>query len=384
MQEKEAAVTELKVSVILPTYNRSDLIGETIESLLLQERSPNEILIIDDGSTDDTAKTLAAFGDRFQIHHQTNAGKAAALNRGLAMTIGDLVWIVDDDDVLLPTACHALAGPLEQDLALGFCAGRHLDFITDPKSGQKEFRNPGYMRDSSPESIFPDLLAGCHIFQPGMMVRRTVYENIGPFREDLMRSQDYEMLLRIARNYRGIQLDNVVFWHREHEGKRGQKGNQFSAAQNADRWAEYNRQIFSDLLAELEDNELFAQSEWEAAAPDLRPRLAQIARGSVQGRQRMWRDALSSYITAASFSERSLTPAERDLIKQATLSTLGTPELIKDRRLHLAIRALGKTGQAGSEMRSILRRSMRWQFRAAVEAKSLSSITGLVRYFAST
>ena len=73
-----------------------------------------------------------------------------------------------------------------------------------------------------------------------------------------------------------------------------------------------------------------------------------------------------------------------EMIKQATLSTLGTPELIKDRSLHLAIRALGKSGQAGSEMRSILRRSMRWQFRAAVEAKNLSSITGLVRYFAST
>lgn len=375
---------KLKISVIIPTFNRAPLIGETIESLLSQERPVDEILIVDDGSADNTQEVLAKFGGAVRVYHQENAGKAAALNRALDLAEGDLIWINDDDDILLPTAAAALATPLETDPDLSFCAGRHIDFTVDAQSKEKVFRAPGYMRTSTPGRIFPDLLEGCHIFQPGLMVRKAVYSDVGPFRVDLMRSQDYEMLLRIARRHRGLQLAEEVFWHREHEGKRGQVGMQFAAGQNADRWAAFNGQIFTEIFATLEDHELFSPEEWLATPDAARPRLAQVARGTVQARQRMWQDALDSFANAAQLSSAPLTQAERALAGRATLSTLGTPELLNSADLRARLKSLGKAGRSGAELRSILRRSMLWQIKAATTSRDLSKGASLLRYFATS
>ncbi len=370
-----------QVSVILPTYNRAHLIGETIDSLLAQTRKPDEILVIDDGSEDGVADVLSRFGTSIRLVRQDNAGKAAALNRGLEMVKGDLIWICDDDDILLPEACALLAGTLEADPMLEFCAGRHLDFTHYPDGGAKHLRPPGYMRASPSERIFADLLEGCHIFQPGLMVRREVYEAVGPFRKDLVRSQDYEMLLRIARRQKGLQLDQVTFWHRDHDGVRGQAGQHFSAVSNADRWAEYNALIFRALLDDLADHELFARSEWESMAVAERPRLARVARATVEARQRMWDDALADFERAAQSDRTPLTEAERARVARATLTSLGTGNLLADTRLHHRLRRLGHVSVAGREMRRGIRRSMRWQFRQALAARDRAKLKALARFY---
>ncbi|KEO59886.1 glycosyltransferase family 2 protein [Thioclava indica] len=377
-------MTAAFISVILPTYNRADLIGETLESLFAQTRCPDEILVIDDGSTDGTAALLANYGDSLRVLRHDNAGKAVSLNRGLASVRGDLIWIVDDDDILVPDACAHLAHALEADPTLDFCAGRHLDFTHDPVAGAKVLRAPGYMRSSSPGRIFPDLLEGCHIFQPGLMVRSRVYGAVGPFRDDLVRSQDYEMILRLSRHHRGVQLDEVVFWHRDHEGARGQAGNRFSAAQNADRWAAFNARIFSELLADLSDAELFSPAEWSATPVDARPRLARIARATIKARQRMWSEALSDIEVAARLGGGGLSALERALLGRASLSSLGTPELIADTGLHARVRRLRHLGPLGSACRNILRKSIRWQLRRALAQHDLRRSLSITRFFLRT
>lgn len=273
------------ISVILPTYNRAALIGETIDSLLAQSRQPDEILVIDDGSTDDTADVLSRHPE-LRVVRTENGGKAKALNMALKMIRGDLVWILDDDDLLEPDACKLMAAALEADPQLAFCAGRHLDFEVNPDTGARETRAPGYMRDSAPDQIFPDLLEGCHIFQPGLIVRRQVYDEVGLFDEGLVRSQDYEMLLRIARRHQGLMLPDTVFLHREHSGVRGTATVSFSASENADRWAMFNRDIFTRLLDSLSDHELVAASDLAALPDAQRPRACRIKRGCVLARQR--------------------------------------------------------------------------------------------------
>lgn len=377
-----------QISVILPTFNRADLIGETLDSLLAQTRRPDEILVIDDGSTDSTPEVLGRYDAEFRVIRQDNAGKATALNRALSEAQGDLIWVVDDDDILLPEACALLAGALEDDPDLGFCAGRHLDFTHDPAApatssadAPPSLRAPGYMRDSTPASLFPDLLEGCHIFQPGLMVRKRTYDAAGPFRAELTRSQDYEMLLRIARRHRGRHLSEVVFWHRDHAGVRGQAGQQFDASRNADRWAEFNARIFSELLADLDDHELVPADEWVPAPEPLRPRLARIARGTVMGRQRMWGAALDEFERAAETAPDPLCPAERDRIARATLSSLGCAPLDRDPALWQQLRRLGKQGPAGAEIRSLIRHSMRWRLRAAIETRDLPALRQLSGFF---
>ena len=102
----------MRVSVILPTCNRAHLVGEAIGSVLAQTRSADEILVIDDGSTDATAARLADFGDRIRVLRGSGRGAAAARNAGLAAATGDWVTFLDDDDVWTPDRLAVLARDL--------------------------------------------------------------------------------------------------------------------------------------------------------------------------------------------------------------------------------------------------------------------------------
>lgn len=371
-----------RVSVILPTYNRANFIGETIDSLLAQVRRPDEILVIDDGSSDSTHDVLSRY-DALTVVRTENRGKAAALNRALGMISGDLVWIVDDDDLLLPEACALMAAPLEEDSSLDFCAGRYIDFEVDSRSGRKCTRSPGYMRTSSPEQIFPDLLEGCHIFQPGLMVRRRVYDETGPFDETLVRSQDYDMLLRIARRFRGVQLPDVVFLHREHNGDRGTAAVSFAASRNADAWAAYNRVIFTRLLDDISDEDMVAACDLEKLPLPIRKRAARIKRGCVLARQRMWPEAVAAWHEAATMHGSGLSDFEREILKRSPNSSLGAPELFASPSIRAGLAALSGMAAPGPEMARVVRRAARWYIRAALRTRDWRLVMNGVRLLAS-
>ena len=376
----KGATMNQRVTVLLPTFNRAGLIGETLDSLLGQTRLPDEIIVIDDGSEDATPEVLAGYGERITVLRKQNAGKAAALNDGLARARGDLIWINDDDDLILPETCARLAGALEADPGLDFCAGRHEDFEVNPKTGARDHRAPGYWRPSQPDEIFPDLLEGCHIFQPGLMVRRAVYDRVGPFRTDLTRSQDYEMILRIARHHRGRVLPELAFLHREHKGARGSAGERFAAQQNADRWKVFNHRIFSALLADLDDAELFDPVQWQGTAPEARPRLAAIKRGCVMARQRMWIEALPTWRDAVLRDTGPFSPAEIALLHRSTTSPLGAPELFDDPAVRLALRDLSRCGPRGQQILRVLQRSTRWQLRRALQRREWLQSARIMRF----
>src|SRR4051795_6957520 len=98
----------MKLSLVIPTYNRSAFLVQTILSVLAQTRLPDELIVIDDGSTDDTRETLAKFGHQVSYHYQPNAGLAAARTAGLGLSTGDVLCFLDSDDLLLPAALETL------------------------------------------------------------------------------------------------------------------------------------------------------------------------------------------------------------------------------------------------------------------------------------
>src|ERR1700712_934622 len=87
------------VSVLIPTYNRADLIASTIDSILAQTRLPHEIIVVDDGSTDNTKEVVAAYGSKVKYHFAANSGSPRARNIAASFATGDYYAFCDSDDL---------------------------------------------------------------------------------------------------------------------------------------------------------------------------------------------------------------------------------------------------------------------------------------------
>ena len=95
-------------STIIPTFNRSSLLQRTIKSALMQDPRP-QIIVVDDGSTDDTQQMLAKFGDQIEVFTQPNRGPGAARNLGVSHATGDYLAFLDSDDLFLPWASKLIS-----------------------------------------------------------------------------------------------------------------------------------------------------------------------------------------------------------------------------------------------------------------------------------
>lgn len=102
------------ISLIIPTYNRASLVARAVESALAQQSAELEILVVDDGSTDDTLAVLDGYGDRIRVVTQVNGGVEKARNFGVEQASGDYIWFLDSDDKLLPGALAAVLAGMKQ------------------------------------------------------------------------------------------------------------------------------------------------------------------------------------------------------------------------------------------------------------------------------
>lgn len=371
-----------KVSVILPTYNRAHLVGETLDSLLNQYRPADEIIVIDDGSTDETSTLVAEYGDQVRYVFQQNTGKSGALNHALSLAVGDLIWICDDDDLILPAACQLLAEALEADHALDFVAGRFVDFERQGVGEPVKLSNPGYEPLSAPDEIFPDLLEGCHVFQPGLMVRRSVYKSVGLFDTTRMRSQDYEMLLRIARNHRGKLLNELVFHHRVHQGLRGSADQRFSWKQADKVWIDHNREIFADLVPGLSDQEILPISIREQLAPKEFRRAAELKRATVYARAQMWWEALAIWRAVSESYPDTLSQFEIDMIRRATQHAFGCDPLLDTKDMQVELSMIARSSELGTSIAKWLRRSVHWRLKYALKRSQFAGAARVLSFLA--
>src|SRR5262249_53680055 len=102
LKTRSSQIMIAPISVFIPAYNHARFLASTIDSALSQPLTPSEIIVVDDGSTDDTSSVLGTFGHEIRVLRQNNRGVAAARNRGAAMATGDYLAFLDADDVWLP------------------------------------------------------------------------------------------------------------------------------------------------------------------------------------------------------------------------------------------------------------------------------------------
>lgn len=187
-------MTDPLVSVIIPTYNRAHFLGQAIQSALDQTYPQVEVIVIDDGSTDDTAAVVAGFGDRVRYVHQENSGVSAARNHGLRLARGATIAFLDSDDLLMPHKLETQIAYLEANPAVGMVYASH-EFI------HEDGRYHSTCRLHPSSATYHRLLAECKIALPSVLVRRSVLNAVGGFDETMRIGEDIDLWVRIARHY---------------------------------------------------------------------------------------------------------------------------------------------------------------------------------------
>lgn len=185
------------ISVVIPAYNAAAIVGRAIESALAQTAPPLEVIVIDDGSADNTADVVAAYEPRVKLLRQENGGPAAARNHGARVSQGDWIALLDADDSWLP-----------QKLA------RQAPFTRDPKVGLVH----SVREDRAaivPENVTFDALwkRNC-IANSSVIVRKTAFEEVGGFDEDraLISLEDYNLWLRLTAAGWGVATCRETLW----------------------------------------------------------------------------------------------------------------------------------------------------------------------------
>jgi glycosyltransferase involved in cell wall biosynthesis len=201
------------ISVIIPTYNRGEYICETIESVFEQTYKDFEIIIVDDGSTDDTRQLIEPYLSRIKYIYQENAGVSAARNTGIIASESEYVAFLDSDDLWLTNKLKLQMEFLDSNPQLGMvyadaCMFSNDQIIYSSFLKLKKFTSYGY--------IFGNLIKEDFIITSTVLVRREVFKDVGTFDESLSVAEDYDMWLRIARKYQIGLINECLVKYRKH------------------------------------------------------------------------------------------------------------------------------------------------------------------------
>lgn len=180
------------ISVIIPAYNYAHFLPYTLKSLLTQNGVTIEIIVVDDGSTDDTNQVAASFGDAIHYIHQENQGLSAARNTGLRAAKGEFIVFLDADDMLYSGTLLSQYETFQRNPQADVVVCHNLFFREiDPKG---TFISPGF--PLAREALALDFC--CHNIAPvhAYMVRRSITDAVGFFDESLLALEDYDFWLR--------------------------------------------------------------------------------------------------------------------------------------------------------------------------------------------
>jgi glycosyltransferase involved in cell wall biosynthesis len=236
------------VTYVLPTYNRARFLAEAIDSVLSQDYPDLELVVVDDGSTDDTPAILeryaASHSERFRFVRHDHAGQGAAVNRGFELAHGDLLGVFNDDDVLLPGAVQKVASALIDDpeAVLAYPGWHFVD-------------EAGEIIDTCipiEHSLVDSVRLMDWIVGPGNLVRASVVNEVGGWDESLPQALDWDFYLRIAPmgSFRRVP-EALVLW-RQHGDRYG--GREGHGPEHARQYVEVLDRVYSgDVAPELEE-----------------------------------------------------------------------------------------------------------------------------------
>lgn len=193
------------VSVIIPTYNRWHVLQRAVDSVLAQTIAANEIIVVDDGSTDNTGKLLhKTYGSHIKYLYQPNAGVSAARNTGIQTACSNWIALLDSDDEWLP---EKLQRQLKAITSVQNCVLNHTDEIW-VRNGVRV--NPMKKHRKSGGNIFAQCLPLCAISPSSVLIKKELFDTVGMFDESLPACEDYDLWLRICSTHEVQYLDDKL------------------------------------------------------------------------------------------------------------------------------------------------------------------------------
>jgi hypothetical protein len=292
------------------------MLRQSIDSILAQTHPVDQILVINDGSTDDTINVVLSYGDRLTLINKSNGGKASALNLALKHCGSDYVWICDDDDIAAADGVEHLADALDSNGDAAFAFGTYRSF-SECKAGYSYWPPAKSGLEYEP-NICIRFLENMFTYQYAMLVRRSAYDIVGPFREELIRASDYEMTIRLARSFTGVHVPKMIFYQRYHSSVRGTSTEIIRPEQRVSKQFMYDQKIFTWVRQDFSLNEFtptFAVA-WESV---LAKRAALLERACVFAVHAMWGDAIQDFRDAAAISAIPAKPEELNLARRVII-----------------------------------------------------------------
>jgi len=189
-------INNMLISVIIPTYNRAHYLPETINSVLLQDNVYTEIIVIDDGSTDNTKDVVDKYEDKVRYVYQKNSGPSAARNNGIIHANGNLIAFLDSDDIWQPDKLSKQSALFVKNPSLGIVATGFEMIDTDYnilfvqillKNDLENIKKKNYYKN-----FFPT---------PTVLIKKECFEKVGLFNEELHYAEDWEMWIRVMEEY---------------------------------------------------------------------------------------------------------------------------------------------------------------------------------------
>lgn len=212
-----------RVSVVIPAYNAAALLGETLESALKSSYQDLEIIVVNDGSRDETEAVASRFGSRVRVITQKNAGMSASRNRGIRASDSEFIALLDSDDIWHPEKIKCQIAAFKNHPNHAFCftefdswnGGPASEFLSKSKSGAIEPSLSGW--------IYHKLLLTNWSLPSSMMLRRGAWTETGPFLCDDQQTDDWEYFVRASQRYQFLKLAESFVLYRQHPNSLSRK-----------------------------------------------------------------------------------------------------------------------------------------------------------------
>jgi len=203
------------VSVVMPVYNGGPFLRQSLDSILAQTYPDFEVIVVDDGSTDETPQILASYGSRIRTYHKPNGGGASAINYGIGQGHGEWIAWLSADDLWEPTNLERQVATIMENPFIGLL---YTDFATIDAGG-KVLSRVHLPPPPTRRARVVALMRRCFINGCASLIHRDVFAHVGLFDEADRLTYDYDMWLRIIPNFEIRYLPEVLAYYRVHPGQ---------------------------------------------------------------------------------------------------------------------------------------------------------------------